>query len=242
LGRLDDGSGNFLAYYDDLLGITLLTDANLAASMDFGVSGIGVAGFDGRMNANTAVTWLGEMNAYNSGAGYLDINTWRAPLTGPIDGLSYDATGAANQHYDGTTDIGYNISAPGTLYAGSTASEMAYLYYNTLGNLAPYDTDGSGQVYKPQNWGSFENVQLHRYISGSEYDATNVFGFSMNVGQQRLLPKDGTTESTTGFVWAVATGDVAALTVPVPLPAAIWLFATGLLSMAGVARRKRKAG
>jgi len=38
--------------------------------------------------------------------------------------------------FDGTTDRAYNISAPGTAYVGSTASEMAHLFFNTLGNLA----------------------------------------------------------------------------------------------------------
>ena len=243
LGRLDDGNGNFLAYYDDMLGITLLTDANLAASMDFGVSGIGVGGFAGRMDVATADEWLLAMNNYN-GTGYMGISTWRLPLTGPIDNIAYDTTGTI-MNYDGTTDIGYNISASGTTYAGNTYSEMAYLYYNTLGNKGKIAVDGTDPQtgYKNRNWESFINVELHRYLSGSEYDADHIFGFSMGAGQQLLLLKDpGTSVTDTGFVWAVATGDIAALTVPVPLPAAIWLFATGLLSMAGVARRKRKAG
>jgi hypothetical protein len=39
------------------------------------------------------------------------------------------------------------------------------------------------------------------------------------------------------FAWAVYDGDVAA----VPLPAAVWLFCSGLLGLVGIARRKKAA-
>ena len=46
----------------------------------------------------------------------------------------------------GSSDYGCNVSAPGTAYAGATGSEMAPLFYSTLGNSAYYDpTDGQPQ-------------------------------------------------------------------------------------------------
>lgn len=39
------------------------------------------------------------------------------------------------------------------------------------------------------------------------------------------------------FAWAVRDGDVAV----VPIPGAIWLFGTGLMGLAGTARRKMTA-
>ncbi len=38
-----------------------------------------------------------------------------------------------------------------------------------------------------------------------------------------------------GYGWAVHSGDVST----VPVPAAVWLFGSGLLGLIGVARRKR---
>ena len=69
-------------------------------------------------------------------------NDWRLPQILPLNGSSYNYT----HSYDGSTDRGYNISAPGTIYVGSTASELAHLYYTTLGNLAMYDVDPKSTI------------------------------------------------------------------------------------------------
>lgn len=239
VGRLQDGVGDYLAYYDDVLDITWLGNANLAATETFGVAGIGVGGFDGRMAADTVADWLAAMNA-DGGTGYLGISDWRAPLTDPVNGTAYDTAGTEN-NFLGITDIGYNISAPGTHYAGSTGSEMAHLYYNTLANLGRNAPDGTDPQtgYKNKDWALFTNVELHRYLSGSEFDALNMYGFAMDSGQQRAMLKDPNGVVTeTGFVWAVTSGDVALIYTPIP--AAAWLFGTGLLALAGMAGRKKQ--
>jgi hypothetical protein len=93
------------------------------------------------MNWSTANAWAVVLDPYGSG-----ITGWRLPDTNPVNGVSYNYSFA----YDGSTDRGFNNSAPGTAHAGSTGSEMAHLFYKTLGNLAYYDTSGSG----PQaGWG-----------------------------------------------------------------------------------------
>lgn len=56
------------------------------------------------MNWNQAVTWADQL-VYG---GYSD---WRLPQTLPVDGTSYDY-GSVD---DGSTDYGYNISAPGSV-------------------------------------------------------------------------------------------------------------------------------
>ena len=49
----------------------------------------------------------------------------------------------------------------------------------------------------------------------------------------------GTTNKTYGaYAWAVHDGDVAALS-SVPVPAAVWLFGSGLFGLLGFARRKK---
>jgi hypothetical protein len=203
-----------LAYYDDVLEITWLADAN-------------AYGF--RMNWATADAW----------AAGLDINGvtgWRLPDTNPVDGTTVDD---ANVSYIGTEDLGYNVSAPGTLYAGSTASEMSHLFYNTLGNLG-YCDPGLSTVSRcsgPQsgwgltNTGPFSNLQSNYYWSATEYapNTSLAWFFYMGYGGQ-----DGTSKAISSYAWAVHSGDVSA----VPVPAAVWLFGSGLIGLIGVARRK----
>ena len=60
------------AYYDDVLNITWLADANLANTNTFGVGGIFAGGY---MNWNTAQSWIAAMNT----AVYLSTSDWRLP-------------------------------------------------------------------------------------------------------------------------------------------------------------------
>lgn len=116
------------AYYDDVLDITWLANANLANlanadSNDFGVTGINA---NGTMSWAKANEWIGAMNTAN----WLGTNDWRLPTVEPLNGSSFNYSSSFN----GSTDYGYNQSEQGTAYAGSTASEMAHLFYNTLNN------------------------------------------------------------------------------------------------------------
>ena len=82
-----------------------------------------------------AELWIAGMNDAN----YLGFSDWRLPTVSPINGVSFNVGTA----FDGTKDSGSNISAPGTIYAGSTASEMAHLFYNSLGNNSGRELDGT---------------------------------------------------------------------------------------------------
>ena len=107
-------------------------------------------------------------------------------------------------------------------------------FYNALG-----DTAGS-----LSNTGPFSNVQSNYYWSATEYapDIGDAWNFGMgNNGYQSKLNKRYSL-----YAWAVQSGDigvVSAVSLPgvsaVPLPAAVWLFASGLLALLGLARRKR---
>ena len=89
------------AVYDTDLNVTWLTDANLASTETFGVSGITTTGF---MDGGTTQTWISAMNASNGGLGYLGYNNWRLPTTGPVNGTSFNYPNSNN----GSTDSGYN--------------------------------------------------------------------------------------------------------------------------------------
>ncbi|PCJ83805.1 MAG: hypothetical protein COA54_14955 [Thiotrichaceae bacterium] len=100
---------------------------------------------------------------------------------------------------------------------GCTGSEM--------GNL--FNVDGISSAAP----GPFSNIQSHFYWSGTEFAPVtgSAWGFQFGNGGQSTRNKVNDL-----FAWAVQSGDVSA----VPVPAAAWLFGSGLLGLVGVARRK----
>lgn len=170
------------------------------------------------MDWSTANTWAASLNPYGSG-----ITGWRLPTTNDVgnDGATY------TNLYQGV-DYGYNIT---------THSEMSHMFYVTLGDKAYYST--SGAALQPgwglTNTGPFSNVREPAYWSATEYapNTSTAWFFNSYDGGQINYNK------TTGFyAWAVHSGDVGASTVPVP--AAVWLFGSGLVGLIGLARRKKK--
>ncbi len=269
LGRapLTSGGTDYQAYYDTVLNITWTADANLAATESFGlprnvgypdINGnnpivTGELGPDGEMSWYTAVIWVGAMNS----ASYLGQTGWRLPTIHPLDGVALNSTGSNT----GQSDNGRNVSAPGTIYAGSTAHEMANLYYNTLiGNVAGYFPVGEeygGQcVTFPanggdpdlipaclQNTGPFANLLPTIYWEGLPANDWDAWGFDWREGYQGTFYKASTVADAVPNLdvrwmraWAVIDGDPLISTVPVP--AAAWLFG-GALGALGLLRRGR---
>lgn len=204
--------------YDDVLNITWLQDANLAATNTFGVSGISS---DGRMNWDTATDWIAAIN----GMSYLGYHDWRLPTLTPVDGISYNIVFRT----DGSSDAGFNISAASSAYPGSTASELAYMYSQNLGNPGPY--------FDPNlsNWscgfgtacflysGPFSNLKTDEYYwtdRVSDFDTSQAWVFGMSTGLQ------GTGYMATNYMyaWAVRDGDVTAI----PEPSTLGLLLAGL--------------
>ena len=103
-----------------------------------------------------------------------------------------------------------------------------------LGNLALYDTFGNyGQPgWGLTNTGPFSNLQSNAYWSGVGYEAdlSDAWYFSAGLGSQINFNKFQNL-----YGWAVRSGDVST----VPVPAAAWLFGSGLIGLLGMAKRKR---
>lgn len=162
------------------------------------------------------LTWLADANAAGTAMNSFDANNWAVGLT--VGGI--DDWRLANTLLPDASCI-YQPSS-GTYGTNCTGSEMGNLFYNVLGNA----------VGSLTNTGPFSNVQSSHYWSATGYKGNAVYDwfFDMSNGGQGLSHR-----SNNHYAWAVQSGDVGA----VPVPAAAWLFGSGLIGLAGLARRKK---
>lgn len=205
--------------YDDILDITWLRNTNSAQLTGY------VANYDvlGRMSWEESMGWINYLNGIN----YLGYHDWRLPSTNPVNGTSYNYS----LSYNGSTDHGYNNL--------SRQSELAYMYYVNLNNIAYYDNYGhpSQLGWDTKNAGPFtdfdfsiNSVYWSETICNLRNDAAWSFGFYR--GYQTV-----NSNSDMCYAWAVRNGDVVA---PVPLPSTLFLFVSGLLGLIGIKVRKKR--
>jgi hypothetical protein len=205
-----------LAFYDTDANLTWLTDAAYLKTQYLN-SGGAEGDSNGRTSWAYATSWVENLNI----AG---VTGWRLPAVFDIgdDGCNYSYSG---------TDCGY--------YVDFASGELANLFTNVLGNV-PYKT-GSGITdisvdYNSTPYsGPFKNVAANTgyyWSSTTDVTATNkAWVFSTSTRDQITASKTGSSLRT----WAVQSGDVEA----VPVPAAFWLFTSGLLGLVGMAKRKK---
>ena len=242
LGRAPatQGGTDYQAYFDDTLGITWLADANRAATETFGSFNIDA---DGSMSWHTASNWILNMNA----AKYLGITSWRLSKTTPADGSAF----AYGLSYDGSTDLGYNLSAPDSRFPGATGSELANLHYATLGNPGAFDVTGDwigcgAEVpqFCMESSGPFANIQASLWYWSEtvyvgpypdpQHDNYNVWSFAPQTGLQTSRYAFDH-----GYAWAVTDGDP--LISAIPIPGAAWLLGPAVVAMGWMRRRTNLA-
>src|SRR3989304_3602704 len=97
-------------------------------------------------NDESTLMWLKDVNfsrtwGYDSDglSGYANYGDWPLPQVLPVNGVNYNFTVS----YNGSTDVGYNITSP--------QSELAYMYYVELGNIGYSDPSG---IYPQTGWQS----------------------------------------------------------------------------------------
>lgn len=227
---LHDRGGGLI--YDDVLNVTWLQDANYAKTSGFDS--------DGKMSWFEATAWAANLSYYDS-VRNVDWNDWRLPLVNPINGTDFNYDYSSN----GSTDYGHNISAPLTPYAGSTGSEMAHLWYSTLGNISLVNFGGGvnpagGGLFlswDTPNYGPFMNVFPSSYHTDSVYglDSDYTWIFRTEDGGQIRNWK----YNTDLYAWAVRDGDVEA--VPVPEPEVYAMLLSGLALVGFMSRRRKQA-
>jgi hypothetical protein len=178
---------------------------------------------NGLMNWNAANTWATTTS-------FFGLSGWRLPTTNDTGASGCDFA------YSGT-DCGYNVQ---TSTGNAVNSEMAHLYYVTLGNLAYCSASavcpqpGQGLI----NTGDLVNFQSFAYWSGTVYAPVSNLAWLFYTGTVNGAGGQ-TNDSKDGALYAVAVrpGDVGA-SVPLPPTAALMLLMFGAM---GLIRRKRPA-
>jgi len=157
------------------------------------------------------ITWATDANI-NGLATWSAQQSWVSSLT--LGGVSGWRLPSADVNGDGTI-----VDCSGGGVTGCEDNEMGFLYWE----------EGISAAAPSQ----FSKVQFN-YWSGTDIPGSPSFAsiFNFGPGTVSFAGKEGNTLS----AWAVIDGDVPAV---VPVPAAMWLFGSGLLGLVGVARRKK---
>lgn len=184
------------------------------------------------------ITWLRDADA-NGSMDWYTANAWAGALVvGGVSGWRLPTmidTGPAgcDLSFSSGTDCGYNVQ---TVSGDTVFSEMAQLWYVTLGNKGYYDTSGVPEQpgWGLTNTGEFQDLGAQIYWSGLAYgpDPNFAWDFYAEAGFQYTAFKFSAFHAI-----AVHPGDVAA----VPEPATYATLLLGLLALAVGRRRWRDA-
>ena len=163
------------------------------------------------------LTWLEDANTTGTTMNWEDARVWA---------LGLDVNGVSGWRLPGTLQPDASCAQQTNISYGydCTGSELGNLFYNVLGNEAGVLATNSGP---------FSNVQPYYYWSSTPVRPFPGYAyvFSMSYG----FTNYGAVTTPLFYGWAVHSGDVG----PVPVPAAVWLFGSGLLGLVGIGRRKK---
>lgn len=179
------------------------------------------------------LTWLADAGSFLGN--WSQANTWATGLSiGGFTGWRLPDTLQPDPSCDSQTDPGGGFPIQGW-GINCTGSEMGNLFYNVLGGVAPNSIITTHNA----NYYLFPNIQDSNYWSATTCACTSViwhYAFDFSTGQQG---RGGSDDITDQYAWAVQTGDVGAPISTVPIPAAVYLFSSGLILIIGFAKRKK---
>ena len=173
------------------------------------------------------ITWAQPDNARNWDA----ANTWASGLTlGGVSGwrLPYISVAEGAGPFTGTP-----VDCSTASESACRDNELGYMYYHNLGGIRNEEILINND---DPDLALFSTLRSYGYWSGTEFESS----VDLFLDNAWLLDFDGGRSFTNGkivpyYSWAVHPGNVGA----VPVPAAIYLFGSGLLGLIGIARRKK---
>lgn len=161
------------------------------------------------LGVNGRLTWS-EANGFVSRLDYAGFTDWRLPFTPQFDGSC-----SGNGYVSGATPSRYNYGA------GCGNSELGHLY----------NVDGIMNT----------NPELFTNIVSGSYWSTTFESRPLNAWYHPLLRTNGNqnwiSKNNGNFVLAVHDGDIGVS--PVPIPATLWLFGTGIIGLVGFSKRRK---
>jgi len=149
-------------------------------------------------------------------ANYLGFDGWRLASMSVAMGLPRGTT-------NGTFSL---VDCSSATEVACRDNELGYMYYYNLASVTGPDKTGTHTIGDV----TLTDVQSF-YWSGTEFNLLNAWYFNFLTGIQ--INPGGKNGGQYG--WFVRSGDVSS----VPLPAAVWLFGSGLIGLIGIARRKK---
>ena len=168
------------------------------------------------------ITWA---QPDDEGRMWIDANNWASGLTlGGVSGwrLPYISVAAGAGPFAGSP-----VDCITASEVACRDNELGYMFYQNLGGTQEQPILDSGDP----DLALFPTLQSVNYWSGTE---DQLAGYAWEFGFDNGFPDSFTVSSFFGS-WAVHSGDVSAI----PVPAAVWLFGSGLLGLIGIARRKK---
>ncbi len=165
-------------------------------------------------------------------------------------GLSLISLNAYSAMVDGELTVGGNYSVDTSSLADATSLMLVDVFATggigdvdgTIGIDTPPGTGGS------MNLASFAPVTNFFTVAGWQLDTSSLYILDQTAGLLNLMGKgvlSGNGFDATDVTWSFSSSSttsysmtVASAVATVPVPAAVWLFGSGLLGLVGIARRK----
>jgi len=161
---------------------------------------------------NTIRTW-GGANTWVDGLTLGGATEWRLPYVSVAQGA-----GPTN------SVIGCGV----TNEVACRDNELGYMYWQNLGGTGNEILD-SGDP----DLALFPTLQSVIYWSGTQQTSSEAWWYAFQIGV------NGAGFEVDIYSWAVHEGNIGPAGPIVPIPAAVWLFGSGLLGLVGMARRKK---